>query len=400
MKKKTVLISGAGVAGLTLAYWLKRHGFIPTLIEKSPLLRTGGYKIDLRGVALEILKRMGIYSTIVENRTTITRAICVDEKGGQVTQMSTDLLGTRLEGVDLEIMRGTLCQIMKEAIGEIDCLFGDSITQLTDGPEGVYVEFEKSTSRTFDLAIGADGLHSTVRRLVFGEESNFSQDFGVFVSVFSIPNSLAETDCEIEHHSLRKFVNIYRDPQDTNAKVAIAFSVDKPFSSRNPDEQKKLIEEVFVNSGWKMPQILAAMQDSPDFYFDSMAQIHMPKWSKGHIALVGDAAYSATPMSGQGTSIAIAGAYVLAGELADAQGESEIAFARYEELIRPYVTQNQALAQMSARIMSGSSYSIWLYRLGAMMPAKLIHYFKNLALKRTTKAANALALKEYHVKNC
>lgn len=400
MKHKTVLISGAGIAGLTLAYWLKRHGFIPTLIEQSPNLRTGGYKIDLRGVALDILKRMGIYSTIVENRTVITRAVCVDEAGDQVTQMSTDLLGTRLEGIDLEIMRGTLCLIMKEALGEIDSIFGDSIAYVADSADGVYVEFEKNKPRTFDIVIGADGLHSTVRRLVFGDESNFSQEFGVYVSVFSIPNFLAETDCEIEHHSFRKFVNIYRDPKDTNAKVAIAFAVDQPFHSRDPNEQKKLIEKVFANSGWKMPQILKTMKNSPDFFFDSMTQVHMPHWSKGRIALVGDAAYSATPMSGQGTSIAIAGAYVLAGELADARGETHLAFSHYEKLMRPFVEQNQALAKMSASIMKGSSYSVWLYRFASIMPAKVIHYFKTLALKRTTKAANALTLKEYYDTNC
>src|ERR1700722_14328130 len=132
MKNKKILISGAGIAGLTLAYWLKRYGFIPTLIEKHPSLRTGGYKIDLRGVVLEILKRMDIYSAIVENRTAITHAICVDKAGNQVTQMSADLCGTRLKGIDLEIMRGNLCLIMREALGEIDCLFGDSITHISE----------------------------------------------------------------------------------------------------------------------------------------------------------------------------------------------------------------------------------------------------------------------------
>jgi 2-polyprenyl-6-methoxyphenol hydroxylase-like FAD-dependent oxidoreductase len=125
----------------------------------------------------------------------------------------------------------------------------------------------------------------------------------------------------------------------------------------------------------------------------------MPHWFKGRITLVGDAAYSATPMSGQGTSIAIAGAYVLAGELSNAQGDYRVAFSRYEELMRPFAEQNQALANMSARIMQGSSYSVWLYRIASIMPAKILHYFKNLALKRTTKAANALILKEYHEKN-
>lgn len=399
MKNKNILISGAGVAGLTLAYWLKQYGFNPTLVEKHPSLRVGGYKIDLRGVALEILKRMGIYSTIVENRTAITHAICIDKAGNQVTQMSADLCGTRLEGIDLEIMRGNLCLIMKEALGEVECLFGDSITHISEESNGVTVEFEKSTSRVFDLVIGADGLHSIVRKLVFGDESNFSREFGVYVSVFSIPNFLNLTACEIEHHSLRKFVNIYRDRKDTNVKVAMAFSVDKPFYSRDPVEQKKLIEEVFANSGWEMPRILTAMRESTDFYFDTMAQIHMPHWSKGRVTLVGDAAYSATPMSGQGTSIAIVGAYILAGELWEAKGDYLTAFSCYEKLMRPFASKNQALAKMSANIMKGSFYSVWLHRIASIMPAKVLHYFKNLALKRTTKAANALNLKDYNEKN-
>jgi 2-polyprenyl-6-methoxyphenol hydroxylase-like FAD-dependent oxidoreductase len=399
MKNRRILISGAGVAGLTLAYWLKRHGFIPTLVEKHPSLRTGGYKIDLRGAALEILKRMGIYSAIVENRTAITHAICVDKTGALVTQMSADLCGTRLEGVDLEIMRGTLCVIMRDVLGEVECLFGDSIAHLSENSNGVYVEFERNKPRLFDLVIGADGLHSTVRSLVFGDESNFSREFGVYVSVFSIPNFFNLTDCEIEHHSFRKFVNIYRDRKDPHAKVALAFSVAKPFHSRKPEEQKKLIEEVFADSKWEMRRILAAMRESPDFYFDSMAQIHMPSWSKGRVTLIGDAAYSATPMSGLGTSIAIAGAYVLAGELLEAQGDYQEAFSCYEKLMIPFVRQNQALAKMSARIMKGSTYSVWLHRVVAIMPAKVIHFFKNLALKRTIKAANALTLKEYNETN-
>lgn len=400
MKNKNILISGAGVAGLTLAYWLKRYGFTPTLIEKHPSLLTEGYKIDLRGVALEILKRMEIYSAIVENRTAITHAICVDKAGNQVTQMTADLCGARLEDIDLEIMRGKLCLIMKEALAEIECLFGDSITNISENSNGVYVEFEKNKPHIFDIVIGADGLHSIVRKLVFGDESNFSQELGVYVSVFSIPNFLNLTACEIEHHSLRKFVNIYRDRKDTNAKVVMAFSVEKPFHSRDPKEQKKLIEEVFANSAWEMPRILAAMRESPDFYFDSMAQIHMPHWSKGRVTLVGDAAYSATPMSGQGTSIAIVGAYILAGELSEVQGDYQVAFSRYEKLMRPFANKNQALAKMSASIMKGSFYSVWLHLVAAIMPAKVLHYFKNLGLKRTTKAANALTLKEYNEKNC
>ncbi len=397
MKNKNILISGAGVAGLTLAYWLKRFGFCPTLVEKYPTLRSGGYKIDLRGVALEILKRMGIYLQIVEQRTAIRQAICVDKGGRRVAEMSADLCGTRLEGVDLEIMRGNLCVIMREALHDIEYLFGDSIVNLSESAEGVRVEFEKAAPRTFDLVIGADGLHSSVRRLAFGEELNFSKEFGVCVSVFSIPNFLGLKAAEIEYHSPRRFVNVYCDRLDASAKAALAFSVDSPFCSRDPREQKRLIERVFESSGWEMPRILSAMNEAPDFFFDTMAQIHMPRWSTGRVVLVGDAAYSATPMSGQGTSVAIAGAYVLAGELAEAHGDYALAYGGYEKLMRPFVKQNQALAAMSARIMKKGRYGEWVHKLASTLPSTVLHYFKNLAVKRTTKAANALSLKNYSV---
>ncbi len=396
MKQKTVLISGAGVAGLTLAYWLKRFGFIPTLIEKHPCLRTGGYKIDLRGAGLEVLKRMGVYPSISESRTKNSRGILLDETGKQIMEMGVDLLGTRLEDFDLEIMRSTLCHILKETLGEVECIFGDSITQISNRYDCVDVEFEKNLPRTFDLVIGADGLHSKVRKLVFGEESQFSKDLGIYISVWNFSNILNLNDCEIEQHSLQKFVNLYRDRNNTKATAAIAFASPKFCDSRDPKDQQQFIREFFANSKWEtFSKILEGMKESPDFYFDSVAQIHMPRWSKERVALVGDAAYSATPLSGQGTSIAIAGAYVLAGELFEAQGNPEIAFSRYEELMRPFIKENQALADMSLRIMEGSAYSRWIYRIGALMPGKLLDYFKKRGLKQTTKAANALKVKDY-----
>ena len=260
MKNKKLLISGAGIAGLTLAYWLKKWGFSPTIVEKHPYLRTGGYKIDLRGVALDILKRMNVYDAIVAQKTAIDYAVCIDREGNQVSQMSADLCGTRLEGIDLEIMRGNLCLILKDAVGEAEYLFGDSIVNMKEVSDGVYVEFEKSTPHMFDLVIGADGLHSTVRRLIFGDETQFAKEFNVYVSVFSIPNFLGLDRCEIECHSSQRFVNVYRDRGEVDAKVALAFSVEEPFRSRDPKEQKQLITEVFADSGWEMPRIRAGIE--------------------------------------------------------------------------------------------------------------------------------------------
>ncbi|MBS0626940.1 MAG: FAD-dependent monooxygenase, partial [Verrucomicrobia bacterium] len=282
----------------------------------------------------------------------------------------------------------------------VECLFGDSIKEISEDAEGVSVVFENGESRRFDLVIGADGLHSVVRDVVFGDEIQFSKDMGVCVAVFSIPNLLFEDDCEIELHTRQRFVNIYKDKKNDIAKAAIAFSVTHPFCSRDPNEQKKLIEEVFANIGWKMPQIIEAMKESTDFFFDSMAQIHMPAWSKGRIVLVGDAAYSATPMSGQGTSIAITGAYVLAGELLESSGDYKMAFSQYERQMRPFIDENQALANMSARIMENSFYSSFIYQVLSFMPSKVIYYLKKQALERTTKAANAIYLKDYSKNSC
>lgn len=385
MKHKTVLISGAGVAGLTLAYWLKRFGFIPTLVEKHPCLRTGGYKIDLRGAGLEVLKRMGVYPAISEGRTRNHRGLLLDERGETIMEMGVDLLGTRLVDFDLEIMRSALCRILKAAASDVECLFGDSVEAIRE--DGL-VEFEKSEARKFDLIVGADGLHSRVRNIVFGGESQFSKNLGIYVSVWSFPNFLELNDCEIEQHTLQRFVNLYRDRSNTKATAAVAFTSPKPFSDPN-----ELLLEAFANSKWNaLPKILAGINESPDFYFDSMAQIHMPRWSKGRVCLVGDAAYSATPLSGQGTSIAIAGAYVLAGELFEAHGDFATAYERYERLMRPFIKKNQDLADMSLRIMKGGK---WVHRIGKIMPGKVIDYFKKLGLKRTTKAANALHLKDY-----
>lgn len=398
MKNKNVLISGAGIAGLTLAYWLKRYGFTPTLIERHPTLRCGGYKIDIRGVALDVIKRMHADAAIYESRTAIKGATLVDSSGEHVTEMSGDLCGSRAEG-DLEIMRGDLCQILLKQIPTVECLFDDSITLISQSRDGVHVQFERSQPRNFDLVIGADGLHSNVRRLVFEEESNFLRELGLYISVFTIPNFLNLDRWEIEYYEPKKFVNVYSTRGDLNAKAGFAFaSSHLQFEPRNTEQQQKLLQEAFSGVGWEVPRLLSLMKESPDFYFDTIAQIHMPHWSKERTALIGDAGYAPSPLSGQGTSVAIVGAYVLAGELAASQGEYISAFSNYEEVLREFVSTNQKLAQMSASLMTGTetSWKAWLHNLLLrFMPKSWILFLKERGLKRITKAANAITLKDY-----
>src|SRR5262249_47045274 len=184
-----VLISGAGPAGLTAAYWLRRYGYLPTIVERAPSLLVGGYKIDVRGAALQVLKQMGVHDAVVAANTDMQGAVLVDKEGNVINRMSGDDFGHRVGG-DLEIVRGTLCQILRDRLGDVELLFGDTIQGITQSSDGAQVQFTKNGVREFDCVIGADGLHSNVRRIVFGEESRFLRDLGLYLCVYSVPNYL------------------------------------------------------------------------------------------------------------------------------------------------------------------------------------------------------------------
>ena len=184
-----VLISGAGPAGLTAAYWLRRYGYSPTIVERAPSLLVGGYKIDVRGAALQVLRQMGVHDAVVAAHTDMQGALLVDKEGNVINRMSGDDFGHRVGG-DVEIVRGTLCQILRDHLGEVELLFGDTIQGITQSANSTQVQFTKNGVREFDCVIGADGLHSNVRRIVFGEESRFLRDLGLYLCVYSVPNYL------------------------------------------------------------------------------------------------------------------------------------------------------------------------------------------------------------------
>jgi 2-polyprenyl-6-methoxyphenol hydroxylase-like FAD-dependent oxidoreductase len=196
-----VLISGAGIAGLTVAYWLRRYGFTPTIVERAPSLLTGGYKIDVRGTALQVLRRMGVHDAVVAAGTDMQGAVLVDAGGKVVNRMSGDEFGHRASE-DLEIVRGTLCQILMDHISGVEFIFSDSIQGISQSSDGVQVEFAKISPRGFDLVIGADGLHSNVRRLVFGNEARFARDLGLYLCVYTVPNYLDLDRLEMQYTEL------------------------------------------------------------------------------------------------------------------------------------------------------------------------------------------------------
>lgn len=393
MENKRVLISGAGVAGLTMAYWLKAYGFEPTHVEKHPELRAGGYKIDIRGVALDIIERMEVYPSLVEARTDIQGAALMDSSA-RSKEIDVDLCGGRVQG-DLEIMRGDLCQILWKSLKEIDYLFGDSIKKISESAAGVVVEFEKSDPQIFDLVIGADGLHSNVRQQVFGEESQFLKELGFYISVYSIPNFLNLDRREIEYFEPQKFVNVYSLKGNLEAKAGFAFSSTlQKMDKQSVEVQQKFLKEVFEGVEWEVPRLLSFMEEASDFYFDVAAQIQMASWSHGRVALVGDAGYAPSPLSGQGTSVAMVGAYLLAGELAKARGDYRVAFSAYEKELRKFVTKNQELVKLNQALMGAENG--WVSeRVMQILPIGVIEFFKAWGAKRINKAANYLQLKDY-----
>ncbi|MDZ5443916.1 FAD-dependent monooxygenase [Micromonospora sp. 4G57] len=345
----TVLISGASVAGPALAWWLRRHGFRPTVVERAPALRDGGYKVDIRGAALEVIDRMGLRGQVERHDTGMRSARFVDSAGAQLATMDAALFGGR-EGDDAEIMRGDLARILADATRDVEYVFDDSIATLTPSPEGVEVTFERGPNRTFDLVIGADGLHSNVRGLAFGPESAHLRPLGHHIAIFTVPAEFGEERVELMHPAPGRSVGVYRTAGSPDARAMFIFpSPEGAAGNLDVAGRKALLAEAFAGLGWQVPRLLDAMWAAPDFYFDSMSQVRMDRWSTGRIALVGDAAYGPSPASGQGTSLSLVGAYVLATSLAAAPDDPGAGFADYERRMRPFVAANQGLAERNLK---------------------------------------------------
>ncbi|MBB5935168.1 FAD-dependent monooxygenase [Streptomyces zagrosensis] len=344
---QTVLISGGGTAGPVLAYWLRRHGFAPTVVEHAPGLRPGGQAVDIRGVALDVVERMGLLEQARRVRTRM-RGMSVLAPDGQEIDRSTEATFSsgRLDNGDIELLREDLVQMVYEHTrADVEYLFGNSITALHEDETGVRVDFTHEASRTFDLVIGADGLHSTVRRLAFGPEEHFAHHLGSYLSVFSADNFLALDNWQMWLRDGDAGFGIM--PVRDNAELRIAFGfMSAPLADdlRKGDVLRQLVHDKLASLQWEGARLAKAVETAPDFYCDAMAQIRMEHWSQGRVALLGDAGYCPSPLSGQGTSLALVGAYVLASCLAQAHGDHRAAYSRYEQQLRPFVTLNQALA--------------------------------------------------------
>ena len=344
MPAKTVLIAGAGIGGPTLAFWLHAAGFAPTVVEHAPALRGGGYVIDFWGLGYDIAERMGLTGEIERIGYHMREMRIVDAHGRRVSGFGTRVLRELAGGRFVTLGRSALSRLLFDKIkATTEVIFGDQVVGLREDTNDVLVRFKHGGERRFDLVIGADGLHSGIRRLAFGPQDSFEVPLGYLVAVFEAGGYRPRDD---------EVYVIYGAPGRMLGRLALhddrtlflfVFVADDATAHANLDlaAQKTLLRDRFGAEPWECRRILDALERAPELYFDRVSQIRMNNWSRGRVALVGDAAFCVSLMAGQGSALAMTAAYVLAGELANAGGRYDEAFARYETLLRPYIDLKQ-----------------------------------------------------------
>lgn len=355
-----VLISGASIAGPTLAYWLVRYGFDVTVVERAPTMRkTGGHAVDLFRPAMEIVERMGVVDEI-RSKVTGTDTLVIRRTDGRPVTLDLRKVFAAVSDKHVEIMRDDLSEILYSAsCSEAEYRFGDSITAIEDSGR---VTFEHHAPERFDIIVGADGLHSNVRTLVFGPESRFSTWLGGYLAILSVPNYLNLDGVMELTVDVRRGAGIYGAAHMGDARGGFFLRPPQPlnYHYRDVEQQKELLRKHFHDMDWEVPRLLAELDDTPAFYFDSITQLRLDTWSRGRVSLVGDAAYCPGPAVGGSTSMAVVGAYILAGELAAHSGDYAAAFAAYEREIGEYVRRSRGFAAKAAKAMvPGSRFELW-----------------------------------------
>lgn len=348
-----VLVAGASIAGPALAHWLRRRGAEVTVVERAPGLRPGGQAVDARGVSREVIRRMGLDAAVRAARTDTAGAYTVDADGTVLETYRADDHGGDGLIAEIEILRGDFSRVLYDDTRRgVEYVFGDRIAEFTQDADGVDVIFAGGDRRRYDLVVGADGLHSGLRTMVFGPPERFVRHLGLVLAFYSVPNEfgLDRWMLDYQHRESGRSALLRPIGDATRAMAMFSFpSPDFDVDHRDVEAQKRLLRERVTGLGWLAPRLLAHLDDSPDFYLDQVAQVVLERWSSGRVGLLGDAASSSSPMSGGGTGLALVGAYLLAGELAASGWDAAAGFAGYEARMRPFVEANQEIGRLHVR---------------------------------------------------
>ncbi|MDA9434899.1 FAD-binding domain [Bradyrhizobium sp. CCBAU 51627] len=358
---KTVLISGAGIAGPTLAYWLKRAGYVPTLVERAPVLRRGGYVIDFWGLGYDIAERMGLLPAIDRAGYHVRELRIVDEGGRRVAGFGTRVFDELTGGRFVTLARSDLSRLLYEKISaSTEVIFDDEIVVLEERDDEIGVRLLRGGERRFDLVIGADGLHSQVRRLVFGPQPAFERHLGYGVAAFEVHGyDRRDENTYLMHTEPGRMIGRFA-LHDNRTLFLFIFADEAGRWPTTHADQKAKLRDIYRGARWEWPKILDELERSNDLYFDRVSQIKMDGWSKNRIALIGDAAFCVSLAAGQGSALAMISAFVLAGELARADGHHREAFKAYEARLRSYIAAKQRGAErFAAAFAPRTSSGLW-----------------------------------------
>lgn len=358
-----IAIVGAGIAGPTLAYWLWRYGHEPTVIEKAARLRTGGYVVDFWGGGYAVAERMGLTAELHAAGYAVREVRLVDRNARKVAGFSAELFRRNLDGRFVTVPRGDLAAMIYRSIdGHAETLFGESVSAVTQHDSDVQITLEHGGSRHFDLLIGAGGIHSPVRDLVFGPESGFETDLGFRVAAFEAEGYQPRDELIYLAYTMPGRMIARFAMRGEKTLFLFVFTTDH---RSDPDPQdmaqvKTTLHRLFGNAGWECPEILRKLDEASDVYFDHASQIVMSHWSAGRVALIGDAAAAVSLLAGEGAGLAMVQAYVLAGELNRAGADYRDAFRRYESRLRPIVEARQRSARGFARMFAPkTALGVW-----------------------------------------
>jgi 2-polyprenyl-6-methoxyphenol hydroxylase-like FAD-dependent oxidoreductase len=393
MDNRNILISGAGIAGTALAYWLERFGFTPTIVETSLKLREGGYGIDFWGAGFEVAEKMNIVPDLKQADMGISELLFVDENNVRKGTLNYRKIKKLMKGRAITLLRSDLAKIIYQHLDKnIEIIFGDTIDQIEQYDHEVSVTFKSGKVRHFDLVVGADGLHSNVRNLVFGDEAKFEKYYGYYTASFTFENPEDTGKAFLTYNVPNKQAAIYSSNKSKSAFFIFTSPKKLLYNHHDIEAQKQILRNEFENAGWECADLISKMDTAPDFYFDTVSQIQMNNWSKDRVTLVGDACDCPSLLSGQGSTLAMVGAYILAGELKEADGNYKTAYAQYQSIFKPFIDSKQKIAQNFSRsLVPKSGMGIWMRNM--FMNLMFLPFLSKWFIKQFMN--DKLKLKEY-----